>query len=159
MPLADVTLTLHDSTVIVIALVVAVLFLTFILLLSRTLSLWIQARVVGLDVSFLDLVFMRLRKTDARTVVHSAVRLHTAGIPQPVQLLEVHALAGGRVDAVVSALLEAHRAERTLNWDALTALDLAGKDVVRLVQRALAADARNPQRPRELDLTDAFAKP
>jgi uncharacterized protein YqfA (UPF0365 family) len=56
-----------------------------------------------------------------------------AGLDVPVDLLEAHYLAGGRVEAVVNALISADKAGMNLDFRRAAAIDLAGRNVLEAV--------------------------
>lgn len=51
--------------------------------------------------------------------------------------LEAHYLAGGRLDAVVKALISANKANMSLDFKTATAIDLAGRNVFEAVQMSV----------------------
>jgi uncharacterized protein YqfA (UPF0365 family) len=125
-------------TSILIALAVPVLLAFLAFLSTRPLiNLYIQALLSDARVSMFEMIGMHLRRTDVRTVVYSHIRSVKAGMPIPVRDLETHALAGGRVPHVVSALIAARKAQLDLDWDRATAVDLAGRDILGAVQSAV----------------------
>ncbi len=113
-----------------VVLFIAIIFLNFF-------SLWIQAFVSNARVSILELVGMRLRKVDIRTIVFSRIRAAKAGLPITTNQLETHYLAGGRVPNVISALIAARAANIPLDWNTATAIDLAGRDILDAVQTSV----------------------
>jgi uncharacterized protein YqfA (UPF0365 family) len=107
--------------------VVAVLFaLVMLVVVGQFINLYIQALLSNAHVNLLDLVGMRLRKVDIRTIVLSRIRAVKAGLDIPTNALEQHYLAGGRVPNVVSAIIAARAAKIDLPWDTARAIDLAG---------------------------------
>src|SRR5690349_16201993 len=74
--------------------VVFVLILFFIV--GQFIHLYIQALVSGAHVKMLDLVGMKLRKVDLRTIVYSRIRAVKAGLDISTNKIETHYLAGGR---------------------------------------------------------------
>jgi uncharacterized protein YqfA (UPF0365 family) len=51
--------------------------------------------------------------------------------------LEAHYLAGGNVQAVINAIIAAHRADIDLDFDRAAAIDLAGRDVMDAVRTSV----------------------
>ena len=72
-------------------------------------GLWFKALVSGVHISLLQLVFMRLRKVPPTIVVNNMISATKAGLKLNQSELEAHYLAGGRVSAVVNALISADR--------------------------------------------------
>jgi len=115
----------------VIAAIVALFFFLSVL------NLWIQAWVSAAPVGVVDLLGMKLRKVDLRTIVFSRIRAVKAGLPVSTNQLETHYLAGGRVQNVISALIAARGANIALDWGTATAIDLAGRDILDAVQTSV----------------------
>ena len=109
-----------------------VLFLRFV-----PLGLWISAVSSGAKVGIGSLIGMRLRKVAPVHIVRPLIKCTKANIPIPVSQLEAHYLAGGRVDAVVNALIAAHRANIELPFEKAAAIDLAGRDVFEAVRMSV----------------------
>ena len=94
-------------------------------------GLWISAMASGLNsVGIAKLIAMRFRKVNPYDIVTPAIMLHKAGIRNiPIDALESHYLAGGRVGNVAAALIAAQKAGIDLHFEKATAIDLAGRDV------------------------------
>ncbi|RMD66272.1 MAG: UPF0365 family protein, partial [Planctomycetota bacterium] len=88
------------------ALVALVVFAVF----AQFFNLWLQALLSGARVSFFDLIGMRLRKVNPQVIVISRIKAVKAGLHISTNDMEAHYLAGGRVPAVVNALIAADRA-------------------------------------------------
>ncbi len=125
----------------VIALIVFAVILSF-------LNLYIQALFSGARVRIFDLIGMKLRKVDPKTIVYSRIRAVKAGIDITTADLETHYLAGGRVPSVINALIAANRARITLPFATACAIDLAGRDILDAVQTSVnpkVIDVPNPK--------------
>ncbi|MBL0922523.1 MAG: flotillin-like protein FloA [Phycisphaerales bacterium] len=122
-----------------IALVViaALVLLVVVFVAGQFLSLYIQALFSGARVGFLELVGMRLRKVDARTIVYGRIRAVKANLNISTKELETHYLAGGRVPSVINAMIAADRAKLNLAYDTACAIDLAGRDILEAVQTSV----------------------
>ncbi len=143
---------------IIVGIVVLVGFFVFIFLL-QFLSLYVQALTSNASVGLLDMVGMKLRKVDIRTVVINRIRAVKSGMDIPTNALETHYLAGGRVSNVVSALIAARGARIELPWATATAIDLAGRDILEAVHTSVnpkVIDCPAPTSPRAT--IDAVAK-
>lgn len=97
-------------------------------------TLYTQALLSNCRISIPQLIGMRLRRTDLRTVVFSHIRATKAGLNIPLQSIEIHYLAGGKVPNVISALIAARAAGIDLSWNDATLMDLAGGDVLQQIQ-------------------------
>lgn len=125
-------ISLFVISIIVVVLVFLMVFLRFV-----PLGLWIAAWSSGAKVGIFSLVGMRLRRVAPIRIVLPLIKLTKANIPVPVAQLEAHHLAGGRVDAVVNALIAAHRAKLDLPFERAAAIDLAGRDVFEAVRMSV----------------------
>lgn len=119
------------------AIVAGLVILVALLMLGSFLSLYVQALLSNARVGLLDIVGMRLRKVDIRTVVYSRIRAVKAGMDIPTNALETHYLAGGRIANVISAMIAARSARIELPWSVATAIDLAGRDILDAVQTSV----------------------
>ncbi len=98
-------------------------------------SLWISAVFSGVKVSLMNLVLMRFRKVPPGLIVRSLILATKAGIKGiDTQVLETHFLAKGNVENVIKALIVADKASLGMNFKQATAIDLAGRDVLKAVQ-------------------------
>ncbi len=109
----------------------------FLFLVGPVFGLWIQALAARAGVGFRQLIGMRLRKVDPRTIVLSRIQAVRAGLEVSTEDLESHYLAGGRPVNVIRALIAANRANIELTWQTATAIDLAGRDILEAVQTSV----------------------
>ncbi|MCC6556204.1 MAG: flotillin-like protein FloA [Polyangiaceae bacterium] len=130
--------------IVVGALVMVVLITTLYLV---PLRLWIAAQASGADVSMLTLIGMRLRRVPPDQIVNARISAVKAGLESvSVNMLEAHYLAGGRVEAVVSALISADKAGMELDFSRAAAIDLAGRNVLEAV--AMSVNPRVIETPK-----------
>ena len=101
------------------ALILIALFFRFV-----PVSLYLYAKRSGAEIDLGTLIGMRLRGLNPAKIVVPLVRANKAGIPVTAMHLEAHHLAGGRVDEVVDALIEAKFAYKELSFEEAAALDL-----------------------------------
>ena len=102
-------------------------------------NLWIVALFSGVNVGLVTLIFMRLRKVPPGLIVQSMILATKAGIKGiTTDQLETHFLARGNLRSVVKALIVADKANLDLNYKQATAIDLAGRDVLRAVQLSVS---------------------
>ncbi len=127
--------------------VLVLVAIMFIWLAGSFFTLWLQAKMSRVRVTFFDLIGMRLRKVNVRVIVLSMIRAGRAGLKVDTAEMESHYLSGGRVPNVVTALIAANRANITLTWMTATAIDLAGRDILEAVQTSVnpkVIDCPNP---------------
>ncbi len=101
------------------------------------LRLWIAALASNVHVGIITLIGMRLRRVRPSRIVLPLIRATKAGLSVSINQLESHYLAGGHVDAVVDALIAAHRAKLDLTFERAAAIDLAGRDVLEAVRMSV----------------------
>lgn len=99
--------------------------------------LWITALASGVRVSIFSLIGMRLRKISPNIIIPVKIKSAKAGLSIPINDLEAHFLAGGRVDNVVNALIAADKANIELPFARAAAIDLAGRDVLDAVKMSV----------------------
>jgi uncharacterized protein YqfA (UPF0365 family) len=136
-----------DTGWIVMLVVILIVVIVILAIMAQFLGIWVQAFFSGAHVSFKDLVGMRLRKVDARTIVGSRIQAMRAGLAASQQEMESHMLAGGDVDRVIRAMIAANKANIDLPWKTATAIDLAGRDILEAVQTSVnpkVIDVPNP---------------
>lgn len=144
---------LDGTTTVLIVAVVVILFVTIgLAVLARYIGLWIQCRMTGAEIPLSQLVMMSLRKVNPSMIVRSKIMAVQAGItrvyPISVRDLQAHALAGGNVPNVITALIAAYRANIEIDWQSAQAIDLAGRNLLEAVQTSVnprVIDCPNPQ--------------
>jgi uncharacterized protein YqfA (UPF0365 family) len=93
-----------------------------------------MAHTSGAPITYLELIGMKLRKSDVRLIVFNYVRCVRADLNISLAARETHHLAGGDVAHVVCALIAAKGAGLPLTWQEATALQLKGDDVLSAVE-------------------------
>lgn len=122
------------GTIIIIAISVVALIVFLYLV---PVGIWFQALISGVHTSLIQLIFMRFRKVPPTVIVNNMISGAKAGLKLNQNELEAHYLAGGRVNAVVNALISADKANMNLDFKTATAIDLAGRDVLKAVQTSV----------------------
>jgi len=122
---------------IAIAVVLGLIALFIVILVGNYLALWVQAALSNARVSFPNIIGMKLRNVDPRTIILSRIQAVKAGLGLSTNQLETHFLAGGHVRTVVNALIAADRAKIALPYDTACAIDLAGRDILEAVQTSV----------------------
>ncbi|MCA9068011.1 MAG: flotillin-like FloA family protein, partial [Planctomycetaceae bacterium] len=139
------------TTIGMVAGVIAVLMaLIFLLVFSRYIGLWVRAFTSGAKIGPLNLVVMSLRKVNPQIIVDTKIMAVQAGLDAiTTREMEAHYLAGGNIQRHVRALIAAHRADISLNWETAAAIDLAGRNVFEAVQTSVdpkVIDCPDPRR-------------
>ncbi len=119
--------------------IAAIIFVLVVLaIIAQFFGLWLQAFMSKANVSIADLIGMKLRKVNMRTIVSAKIQLVKAAIHDiSTNDLESHYLAGGRVINITQSLISANRANIELNFKTATAIDLAGRDVLEAVHTSV----------------------
>ena len=100
-------------------------------------ALWFQALLSGVHISLIQLVLMRWRGVNPKTIVMALITGTKAGLTLKANELEAHYLARGNVTKVVMALISANKANIPLDFKMAAAIDLAGRDVLEAVQMSV----------------------
>ena len=100
-------------------------------------ALWFQAVLSGVHISLIQLLLMRWRGVNPKTIVMAMITGTKAGLTLKTNELEAHYLAKGNVTKVVMALIYANKANISLNFQMASAIDLAGRDVLEAVQMSV----------------------
>lgn len=117
------------AAIIVVALIIILWFFPV--------ALWFQALLSGVHVSLIQLILMRWRGVNPKTIVMAMIMGTKAGLVLKVNELEAHYLAKGNVTKVVMALISANKANISMDFKMATAIDLAGRDVFEAVQMSV----------------------
>jgi uncharacterized protein YqfA (UPF0365 family) len=103
--------------------------------------IFLRAWVSGAYVGPFELIALRLRGIPLALIVDSRITAVKAGMPLSIDDLSTHYLAGGNVEMVVQALINAQKASIHLTFDRACAIDLAtkgtGKTVIEAVRTSV----------------------
>ena len=113
-----------------IAFGVATLIAMWVIFYFIPVGLYFTAAMSGVNVSLIQLVFMRWRKVPPTLIVHALIKATKGGIHVSTDELEAHFLAGGNVDKVVDALIYANARAIHLTFREAATMDLGRKDIV-----------------------------
>lgn len=131
------TTTLASAWLIGGVIIGGIFLLIFVALAFQYIGLYLQAWVSGAKVGFIDLIMMRFRKVNSKSVVINRISAKKAGLEISTDQLEAHYLAGGRITNVVRAMIAADKARIELEWENGTAIDLAGRDIMDAVHTSV----------------------
>lgn len=150
-----------------------VILLVAVVIVANFFGIWLKALVSGAPVRFADLIALRLRRIPLGLIVDSRINAVKSGLTvlderrQPRVLsiddLSNHYLAGGNVEMVIEALINAQKAGIHLDFDRACAIDLAtkgtGKTVIEAVRTSVNPKVIDCPAPTSGKLTiDAVAK-
>lgn len=122
---------------IILGIVALLLIIVFAFMFIRYITLWLSAKLSGVNINFFQLFFMQLRKVPPAIIVNAMVTATKAGLVITRDDLEAHYLAGGRVNSVITALISADKANIPLTFKESTAIDLAGRDILEAVKTSV----------------------
>lgn len=98
--------------------------LVFIVVFTQVFAPWLQAFMAGVHLSVLDIVGMRLRKTDVRAVVRALVMAGQAGLPVSKLEMERAYLQGADLEKITLALIQAKKDGIEATFQELVEADL-----------------------------------
>ncbi|MHC5004798.1 MAG: flotillin-like protein FloA [Planctomycetota bacterium] len=148
-----------NTVLIGVAILAGVILLIILFMIGQYVSLWFQALLSGAKVRLIDLIMMRFRKVDPKTIVFNRISAKKAGLEVSTDQLESHYLAGGRVTNVIRAMIAADKAKIDLGWERATAIDLAGRDILEAVKTSVDPKVIDcPQVTSDKSTVDAVAK-
>ena len=128
------------ETIILVAIVVVALI---ILLWFFPVALWFQAILSGVHISLIQLLLMRWRGVNPKTIVMGMITGTKAGLSLKANELEAHYLAKGNVTKVILALISANKANIPIDFKMASAIDLAGRDVLPAAQMSVTPKVIN----------------
>lgn len=132
--------------IIIVALSIAVIGLSYYYFVRSSVSVWIQALLSGAKVSLFDVAYMRLQKVatdDIRKMIDLIVNAAKAGVHIDIKDMELHFLAGGELEKIVEALIEAGNANLSLTARQASAIELAGRDVRQAITMSIKPEIIN----------------
>lgn len=122
---------------VIIGIVIAAVFVLWLLFYFIPVGLWFNALVSGVHISLVQLILMRWRKVPPQIIVRNLIAAKKAGLDLNRNELEAHYLAGGHLNQVVQALISADKANMNLDFKTAAAIDLAGRNVFEAVQMSV----------------------
>ena len=122
-----------------IAAIVIIGLIFFVVIISNftMIKLYIVAREINLPITFLDIIFMKVRKVDYQTILEMAIFLKKSQIDVSLSDLEAQYLAGGNIRAVAFALYNAKRGKINTSFKQICAFDLAGRNAEECIKECL----------------------
>ena len=129
MPVSSITL-------ILIGLIVLIAILIYFI----PIQLYLNAKSAGLNIELINLIFMKVRKSDPYQIINPAILLKKNGIDANVNELEAQYLSGGSANAIAKAMIIAKENNMEVSFDRLSAIDLAGKDLVACIKECLSEE-------------------
>ena len=111
----------------------------FLWIMVRYLRTWAAARKAKAPLGLAAIIRMRWRHVDPGEVVEAYGLARQAGLDPTVDQIELHVTKGGSVLRVIEALRLATTTKIRLNWPDLCQRDLAGEDVIQVVQKRIEA--------------------
>ena len=131
-----------DTTILLVA---AALFLAVnivvLVVFAPIFVLWLQAFMSGTPVPMVAILGMRLRRTDANTVVKSLIMARHAGIALTWRQVEQAYLQGADLVKIILAMIKAKKQGLDLTLEELVEADLEDRLAEKLGQQGSSVDA------------------
>lgn len=119
----------------VIGLIVIVVISLIVFFYFVPITILINAKMAGVDISLEHFYRMRLKKVPASLIVSAMIEAHKAKLPNiKIEDLEAHYLDGGSVERVVHAMTIASNANVNLSFEKAKTIDLSGRNVLEEVR-------------------------
>jgi uncharacterized protein YqfA (UPF0365 family) len=106
--------------------------------------IWLRAMAAGARVTFMELIFLRMRSVPVGLIVDTRITAIKSGLDMTIDDLSTHFLAGGNAVMVIQALIAARKAGIHLDFDRACAIDLATKGTGKTVLEAVKTSV-NPK--------------
>lgn len=117
-----------------VAVILGLFLLVAGVVIAMSFKLWLQARMTGIKLGFVQMAMMRLRRVNPQVVMETMITLAKAGVDVTADDIETHILSGGNLHAVADAVVRASKADLGLSFQDVAAIDLAGRDVADAVR-------------------------
>ena len=126
-----------EGTGLYVVMVIGIIVVLWLFFYFIPIGLWFSAIFSKVYVPIGQLIAMRIRKVPPQVILNALITSTKAGLKLDRQLLEAHFLAKGSVPSVINALISADKANIDLDFKSATAIDLAGRDVLKAVQMSV----------------------
>jgi len=101
-------------------------------------ALWIKAISSGVGVSVTQLIRMRLRSIPPSIIIDAMIKGTQGGVKSlTIEKLEKHYMTKGNVPSLIDSLVGARSANIQLTFEQAAAIDLAGRDIFKIVKQAI----------------------
>jgi uncharacterized protein YqfA (UPF0365 family) len=111
----------------ILVLVVLLVNVVLLVLFAKLFSRWLRAYLSGVPVPVLDMIGMRLRKTDVTAVVEATIAAKQAGVFVPWREMERAWALGIDLEKVTLAAVQAEKQNREFTFQELVDAELAGR--------------------------------
>lgn len=107
------------------------LFGLYVLLFFVPFGLWLKAKISGVPMTLLDLIYLKMCRVAPSPIVKSMILAAKEGIEIQKEALEDHSRAGGNVENVVTGMIIAKRKKAHLSFKEACQLDLTGRKLIK----------------------------
>lgn len=125
----------YNIAVDIIAASIIVLAVLYFVCLGQSL----QALLLGLKVTPLQIIFMKLRKTDVKLLIRNLAKSTKGGLSVTIHEIETHMITGGDISNVVDGLLFAKAHSIPLTFQEAAKIDLRKHDVISHLKETMQA--------------------
>lgn len=129
---------MESNIFIIIAIGVSALFALWVIFYFIPVGLYFTAKLSGINITLIQLVFMRWCKVPPTLIVHAMIKASKGGIHVHPDDLEAHYVAGGNVDKVVEGLVFANVRAIKLSFQKVSKLDLGRLDIISELEKVAA---------------------
>jgi uncharacterized protein YqfA (UPF0365 family) len=124
--------------------IVSLVLLVFVIIIFNFFFVWLRAMAAGAEVTFIELIALRLRSVPVGMIVDTRITAVKSGLNISIDELSTHYLSGGNAVMVTQALIAARKAGIHLEFDRACAIDLATKGTGKTVLEAVKTSV-NPK--------------
>jgi uncharacterized protein YqfA (UPF0365 family) len=114
----------QKEIVLVMAGIFLLLALAVLFMMVKVFAPWIRAFTSGVPLSVLQIIGMRLRKTDVQAVVRALIMANQAGVPVPSADMERAYLQGVDLEKVTLAFIQAKKKGMEITFQELVEAEL-----------------------------------
>lgn len=121
--------TIHTNVILIIGAIILIYFIFK----TKIIQYYLLAKFSNIKLSFLDLIFMRIRRVNIEKIVKWMITLDKERILINKFNLEMHYLAGGDLNNVCKGLIHAKRNNLELNFKVATEADLRKVNTIKAI--------------------------
>ncbi len=107
--------------------IILIVVIVYYILIAR---FWLKCLILGIKITQLDIIFMRLRKSPVNLILTELIKAHKSEIPVSKDELEACYLGDGEVKNVVDGLIYAKTKGIDLTFKEAAHLDQQKRDIV-----------------------------
>lgn len=122
--------------------IVLIIFSILIFFYFVPIGLWFTAIISYVDITLLEIIGMRLRKSPVKEIVFGLIKLNKAEIKIKKSDLESFGRAGGNIENVTNGLITAKNAGFQLTFEEATKADFSGINIIDAVNNKIESKTK-----------------